>query len=126
MEIQYNWYGDKISFNSGWESGSDIDTFQVVTLNINGISKNLDWLEWEILLDKSKNLQLDCMGITEPNINFNNNKVMPSLYEKMKALDRHMQATVSCSNQLNSSKKKRGGTATILNGKWAKRKVSKR
>jgi hypothetical protein len=105
MEKEYDWYGDKMTFNEGWDSGLDMNTFRISTLNINGISKNLDWLEWEILLDKSKNLQIDCMGITEPNINFNNNKVMLSLYEKMKALDRHMQVTVSCSNQLNSMEK---------------------
>jgi adenine C2-methylase RlmN of 23S rRNA A2503 and tRNA A37 len=105
MENEYDWYEDEMTFNKGWDSGIDMNTFRISTLNINGISKNLDWLEWEILLDKSKNLQIDCMGITEPNINFNNNKVMLSLYEKMKALNRHMQVTVSCSNQLNSMEK---------------------
>jgi hypothetical protein len=102
-----SWYGDEISFHDRWECGRDISIFWVATLNINGISsKNLDWLEWDILLENTKKLQIDSMGITELNVNFNNNKVTFKLFEKMKAIDRHMQLSISCSNQLNSMEKR--------------------
>ncbi len=108
MESNNTWYGDELDTNDGWCSGTNINNFRVATININRISKSLDWLEWEILIETSKRLQIDSLGITEPNINFNNNRVMLELYEKMKASDQHMQLSVSCSNQLNSTEKKRG------------------
>jgi hypothetical protein len=69
-------------------------------------------------------LQIDLLGVTEPNINFKNKMVMTKIYEKMKQHDRHMQLSMSCSNQLMSLIKKMGGTMTILDGRWAGRKMN--
>jgi hypothetical protein len=67
-------------------------------------------------------LQIDTLGITEPNINFKNQHIVNKLYNTAKAFEQNMQISLSCSNQLNKTKKKKGGMMTILSGRWAGRK----
>jgi exonuclease III len=95
---------------------------RICGVNINGISKDLQWLDWELLLRDMYNLQIDILGVVEPNINFNNHSVMLQLKDIAKKQDRGLQLSTSCSNQLNSSIKKMGGTMTIMGGRWAGRK----
>jgi hypothetical protein len=66
------WFGDKLLFNAKWISGEYNKTFWVVSVNINGISKQLNWIEWEIIVQTMSTLQINILGLTEPNINFNN------------------------------------------------------
>jgi hypothetical protein len=101
-------YGDKLTISDRWLTGKKNDYFQIGTININGISRNLDWIKWEILLRHMNTLQIDALGVTEPNINFKNKKVMLKLYKSMKRHNHHMQFSTSCSNQLLNSEKKDG------------------
>jgi hypothetical protein len=117
------WFGDKLEFHPQWVTGEYTETFRVGALNINGISKQLDWLEWDIIIQTMSNLQIDMMGLTEPNINFKNKRTMLQLRDIAKKTDRNVQLSASCSNQLNFTEKKMGGTLSILSGRWAGRKV---
>jgi hypothetical protein len=117
-------YGDTLQTTDQWAMGEETSIFRVGAININGISKSLDWIEWEVLLRHMTTLQIDALGLTEPNINFKNKDILNRLYEKMKLHDRHMQLSTSCSNQLRTSIKKMGGTMMVLDGKWAGRKDS--
>jgi hypothetical protein len=117
-------FGDALTTSECWNTGEETTIFRVGTININGISKSLQWIEWEILLRHMQTLQIDALGITEPNINFKNKSVLTNLYEIMKRHDRHMQLSTSSSNQLLSSIKKMGRTMTVLDGRWAGRKVN--
>jgi hypothetical protein len=67
-------------------------------------------------------LQVDVLGITEPNINFKNRQVRSTLTDISRAFERNIQLSTSCLNQLNQVKKKKGGTMTVLSGRWACRK----
>jgi hypothetical protein len=66
------WVGDTMDFCDSWISGDYIKTFCVCSININGISQDLDWIEWDMMLHSMHALQIDALGVTEPNINFKN------------------------------------------------------
>jgi hypothetical protein len=120
---QKNWFGDELDFHEKWISGEYNETFRVGAVNINGISKYVNWIEWDIIVKTMSHLQLDMFGLTEPNINFNNKKIELHLRDIAKATDRNIQLSTSCSNQLNHTDKKMGGTMSILAGRWAGRKT---
>jgi hypothetical protein len=73
----------------------------VGAVNINGISKYVNWIEWDIIVKNMSHLQLDMFGITEPNINFNKKQIELHLREIAKTTDKNIQMSTSCSNQLN-------------------------
>jgi hypothetical protein len=39
----------------------------------------MKWLEWETLINDIYQLQIDVLGVVEPNINFNNHSTMLQL-----------------------------------------------
>jgi hypothetical protein len=120
---QKNWFGDELDFHEKWISGEYNETFRVGAVNINGISKYVNWIEWDIIVKTMSRLQLDMFGLTGPNINFDNKKIELRLRDIAKATDRNIQLSTSCSNQLNHTDKKMGGTMSILAGRWAGRKT---
>jgi hypothetical protein len=117
-----DWFGDTIKSRPGWDTGSKMTTLRVGCVNINGISQDLDFLEWEMIMRNLSLLQMDVFGFTEPDINFHNNSVLSKLYDATKAYDQSMQLAYSCSNQLNHTLRKKGGTLMTLAGRWAVRK----
>jgi hypothetical protein len=44
------WVGDTMDFRDSWISGEYIKTLRVCSININGISQDLDWIEWDMTL----------------------------------------------------------------------------
>jgi hypothetical protein len=71
-------------------------------------------------------LQVDMLGLTEPNVNFNNKRTLLNLRDIAKKTDKNIQLSTSCSNQLNFTEKKMEGTISILAGHWAGRKCGTR
>ncbi len=100
------WFGDKLEMNDGWHTGEYTKSMRICSVNINGISREMKWLEWETLINDMYQLQIDALGVGEPNINFNNYSTMLQLKEIAKKKDRRIQISHSCSNQLNSTVKK--------------------
>ncbi len=45
-----NWFGDKLQLRDDWHTGEYSATMRICSININGISKEMKWLEWENLL----------------------------------------------------------------------------
>jgi hypothetical protein len=107
-----------MNFQDTWASGEYIETI----INVNGISQVLDWIKWDMTLCSTQTLQIDVLCITEPNINFKNKHIVNKIYDTAKAFEQNIQISFSCSNQLNKSKKNKGGTMTILSGHWVGRK----
>ncbi len=92
--------------HDGWNTGEYTKTIGVGVVNINGLSYSMKWLEWELLLRDSYSLQIDVLGIVEPDVNFNNTATLYQLKEIAKKKDRSIQLSTSCSNQLNATRKK--------------------
>jgi hypothetical protein len=59
-----------MSYQEGWETGEYIKTICICSININGISQDLEWIEWDMTLCSIQALQIDILGIAEPNLNF--------------------------------------------------------
>ncbi len=101
------WYGDKLVKHNNWETGEHTDTIRVCLININGIAQDLNWIEWDTTLRSMYSLQVDILGITEPNINFKNRHVQSTIKDIGKAFERNIQISTSCSNQLKHVKKRK-------------------
>jgi hypothetical protein len=110
------WYGDQLPYHNNWETGEYNETIRLCLININGISQDLNWIEWDTTLKSMYTLQVNILGITEPNINFKNKKVKSNIIQMGQSFERNIQISTSCSNQLNNTIKKKGGTMTILSG----------
>ena len=100
-----NWFSHPIRLHDAWNEGKYNDSIRIGSINISGISDQNQWLDWEVVLATTHELQIDIMGLTEIGINFKNNTVNSSFIEATKKYDRHMYAQTSCSNQLLSTKK---------------------
>jgi hypothetical protein len=124
-EVPYQgdkWYGDVLTSHNNWEMGNYSDTIRFCSININSISKDLNWIEWDTTLKSMYSFQVDILGITEPNINFKNRRVKSMILDMSKSFERNVQISTSCSNQLLNTTKKKGGTMTVVLGRWAGRK----
>jgi hypothetical protein len=99
-------------------------SLRIGCVNINGISQDMNFLEWEMIMRNMSLLQMDVFGLTETDINFNNKEVLSKVYDATRAYDQSMQLSYSCSNQLNHTTRKKGGTLTTLAGRWSVRKQS--
>jgi hypothetical protein len=42
------WIGDEMNFHDTWETGEYNKSIHICSININGISQDLDWIEWDI------------------------------------------------------------------------------
>jgi hypothetical protein len=104
-ETKNDWFGDKMLFHDHWPTGEYTETMHIVAININGIAKQLDWLEWDTTVKTMYTLQIDMLGVTEPNVNFNNNRTLLQFRDIAKKTDKNIQLATSCSNQLNSTEK---------------------
>ncbi len=51
------------------------------------------------------NLQIDMLGVTKPNVNFNNKRTLLHIRDIAKKMDTNIQLATLCSNQLNSTEK---------------------
>ena len=117
------WFSHPIQLHDEWEDGAYNETIRIGSINISGISEYDKWLDWEIVLATTHELQIDIMGLTELGINFKNPTINSSFIETSKKYDKHRLIQSSCSNQLLHSKKKRGGTITMASGRWIPRKI---
>jgi hypothetical protein len=104
-ETKNDWFGDKMLFHDHWPTGEYTETMRIAAININGIAKQLDWLEWGTTVKTMYTLQIDMLGVTEPNVNFNNKRTLLHIRDIAKKTDKNIQLATSCSNQLNSTEK---------------------
>ena len=116
--------GDTLHMQDNWPQNNTDGIFRVMHININGITPQNDYLDWDIMLGYMTDLQVDCMGITEPNLDLNSFHIRDSLRYTSKQFDRHMHLTMTSSKQspaTRGSTFKPGGTITTVNGAWSGR-----
>ena len=112
-------WGDEITTHEGWNVGEQNNRFRIAVTNINGIAAIYDWIEWDILVRNMNALQVDCFGVTEPNINFTNKEVEFKFKEITRTFDKHMKIEVAASKQFDTKTlKKKGGIITAVTGRW--------
>ena len=63
--------GDVLTTQTEWPMKNKHEIFRVMGANVNGISTSEDLIEWDITLGHMMDLQVDCLCITEPNLELN-------------------------------------------------------
>jgi hypothetical protein len=61
-----DWFGDTLQLREGWHTGDTVSTIRICSTNINGISREMQWLEWETLLKDMYRLQINVLGLSNP------------------------------------------------------------
>ena len=116
--------GDVLTTQTEWPMKNKQEIFRVMGANVNGISSSDDLIEWDITLGHMMDLQVDCLCLTEPNLDLNSYLVKDTIRHATKSFDRHMHLTVTASSQpplKRGSFYKPGGTITAVNGVWSGR-----
>ena len=116
--------GDVLTTQDNWPKANANGTIRILHINIHGITPQNDYLDWDIMLGYMADLQVDCMCITEPNLDLNSFQIRDTLRYTSKQFDRHLSLTMTSSRQ-NPAKRgsafKPGGTITAINGVWSGR-----
>ena len=123
QKVDQQYWKDELQYNEGWDTGEYKDTFRIMSINVSGISKNYNFVEWDMILRTMMEMQADAFGIQEPDINFRNQSIKAQFRETTRAFDQHLQMETSYSKQLNNLEKKKGGTITCVTGRWANRGI---
>ena len=116
--------GDVLSTQDHWPTRNEAGIFRIMGANVNGISAGDDLIEWDITLGHMMDLQVDCLCLTEPNLDLHSYYVKDSIKHATKSFDRHMHLTMTSSSQPSLKKGsfyKPGGTITAVNGVWSGR-----
>ena len=75
-------WGDEIYTTDEWPAQSQRSTIRIMGLNVNGISKENELIEWDMLLDNMHQKQVDILCISEINLDTNKPNVKYTLLEK--------------------------------------------
>ena len=117
-----NWFGDTMTFDDGWPNIDKRKTLRLFHINLNGITYQNNYLEWEMTIAYLMEMQVDIFGLTEVNLNLNNGIVKDQFVQSGKHFDPYIRMAVSSSLQdVGKSPFKMGGTVTGSNGCWSGR-----
>ena len=119
---QLQWKGDVMTFTEGWPNTDNRKTMRIFHINLNGITYQNDYLEWEMTVAFLMDMQVDVFGLTEVNLDLNNGIVKDNFTQAAKHFDPYLRITSSSSLQkVGESPFKMGGTVTGTNGCWSGR-----
>ena len=117
-----NWYGDTMTFDEEWPNIDKRKTIRIFHINLNGITYQNNYLEWEMTIAYLMEMQVDIFGLTEINLDLNNGIVKDQFLQSGKHFDPYLRMSVSSSLQdVGESPFKMGGTVTGSNGCWSGR-----
>ena len=116
------WYGDIMTLDDEWPNVEKKKTIRIFHINLNGITYQNNYLEWEMTMAFLVDMQVDIFGLTEVNLDLNNGIVRDNFIQSSKHFDKHARLAVSSSLQeVGKSPFKMGGTVTGTNGCWSGR-----
>ena len=122
IEEKLKWKGDVMTFNEGWPNTDQRKTMRIFNINLNGITYQNEYLEWEMTVAFLMDMQVDVFGLTEINLDLNNGIVKDKFIQAAKHFDPYLRITTSSSSQkVGNSPFKMGGTVTGTNGCWSGR-----
>ena len=120
------WWGDDMTNEEQWPVTTGLSTIRIYGQNLNGVSKQNEYVEWELMLDHLDNMQVDIACLTEINLDITKPAVKYNMIEKMKKMDKNAQIVFAGSKTAKGdSEVKRGGTAILVRGSWAGRIIKK-
>ena len=115
---QHNeWFGERIGKNNNWPIPHKDGILRIKGQNVNGISRKMDYGEWEVILESLDERQVDIACLSEINLALDKPEVKYTLREKAKKMDKNIHLNMTCSKtNLTDSTYKRGGVMTITRG----------
>lgn len=116
-------WGDQLTIQDNWPRENKEERLRIITINLNGISSQANYLEWEIILGNMADLQADIFVIQEANLDFRG-RVRDEVRQKAKQFDKHMRIFMESSKQepnKRGSTYKPGGTMIGVTGAWSGR-----
>ena len=121
-KTKFDWFGDTMTFDDEWPNINKRTTIRLFHINLNGITYQNNYLEWEMTIAYLMEMQVDIFGLTEVNLDLNNGIVKDKLIQGGKHFDPYLRMAVSSSKQeVGKSPFKMGGTVTGSNGCWSGR-----
>ena len=122
IEEKLKWKGDVMTFTEGWPNTDQRKTMRIFNINLNGITYQNEYLEWEMTVAFLMDMQVDVFGLTEINLDLNNGIVKDNFIQAAKHFDPYLRIMTSSSSQkVGNSPFKMGGTVTGTNGCWSGR-----
>ena len=116
------WFGDTMTYDDGWPNVDKRNTMQIFHINLNGITSNNNYLEWEMTIAFLMDMQVDVFGLSEMNLDLNNGMVKDNILQSGKHFDPYIRmATSSSLQKVGNTPFKMGGTVTGTNGCWSGR-----
>ena len=109
-------------FKSSWSCSDNETTLRIFTINLNGVTYQNNFLEWEMTMAYLMDMQVDVFGLTEINLDLNNGIIKDKFVQSGKQFDPYIRMATSSSLQtLGDTPFKMGGTVTGTNGCWSGR-----
>ena len=116
------WQGDVMTFDEGWPNTDKRKTIRIFSINLNGVTYQNNFLEWEMTIAYLMDMQVDVFGLTEINLDLNNGIIKDKFVQSGKQFDPYIRmATSSSLQKLGETPFKMGGTVTGTNGCWSGR-----
>lgn len=116
--------GYDIHIDNAWPNENYNNTLRIIHYNANGISPNMDYIEWETLQWRLNEIQADIYCLNELNLDTRNNLVQYKLREIAKKTDRHSKLEMQsshCSPRTEGSYFKPGVPMIGIRGNWSGR-----
>ena len=90
-----------MTFSEGWPNTDKRNTLRLFNLNLNGVTYHNNYIEWEMTIAYLMEMQVDIFGLTEINLDLNNNNggVRDNFIQQSKHFDPYIQMAVSSSLQ---------------------------
>ena len=111
-----------MTFDEGWPNTDKRKTLRIFTINLNGVTYQNNFLEWEMTMAYLMDMQVDVFGLTEINLDLNNGIIKDKFVQSGKQFDPYIRMATSSSLQtLGDTPFKMGGTVTGTNGCWSGR-----
>ena len=119
-------WGDELVISDGWKQQRDQDVFRVLHYNVNGITAENDFMEWETILQSLEDVQADVFSLNETKLDTRNSNTQHVIRQKAKISDPRMKLHINSSHQtprVRQSIYKPGGTLMATRGHWTGRIV---
>ena len=111
-----------MTFDEGWPNVDQRSTIRLFHINLNGVTANNNFLEWEMTIAFLMDMQVDIFGLSEINLDLHNGIVKDNIIQGGRHFDPYIKmATSSSLQKLGNSPFKMGGTITGTNGCWSGR-----
>lgn len=91
-------WGDTLKIQDNWPRENTDGRIRIISININRISPQSNYLEWEIILGNMADMQADIFVIQEAKLDFTS-RIRDDINEKAKQFDRHIKIIMNSSRQ---------------------------